>query len=68
MDFENDVFVNLEYETFPNFFFDYYQAFASDPEYDIYMKYKFRNDSFIGVGTSDEGGVIIRLDYIIQLK
>ncbi|MFH1515287.1 MAG: translocation/assembly module TamB domain-containing protein, partial [bacterium] len=68
VDFENDVFVNLEYETFPNFFLDYYQAFASDPEYDIYMKYKFRNDSFIGVGTSDEGGVIIRLDYIIQLK
>jgi hypothetical protein len=68
IDFEKDIFVNMEYETFPDFFLDYYHLFSSDPEYDIYMKYKIRRGSFIGLGTDEEGGIIIKLDYVFPLK
>ena len=68
IDFEKDIFVNMEYETFPDFFLDYYHLFSSDPEYDIYMKFKIRTGSFIGLGTDEEGGIIIKLDYVFPLK
>ena len=68
IDFEKDIFVNMEYETFPDFFLDYYHLFSSDPEYDIFMKFKIRTGSFIGLGTDEEGGIIIKLDYVFPLK
>jgi len=68
VDFEKDIFLNFEYEAFPNWFFDFYYLFASDSELDLGLKYMFRRDSFVGVATDEDGSIILKFDYVIPLR
>lgn len=69
VDSSENVFLNMEYETLNDVFLDYYHLFDNNsPEFDVFLKYKFRDDSFVGLGSNEDGGIIFKIDYVIPIK
>lgn len=68
VNYDNDVYLNLEYEIFNDFFINYYHVFSSMPEIDVFLKYKFREDSYVGIGSGSEGGITFKVDFVFPIK
>jgi hypothetical protein len=67
VNYDDDVYINLEYEIITDLFIDYYHVFSRRPEIDVFLKYKFREDSYVGIGTGTEDGIIFKVDVVVPI-
>ncbi|HYE80155.1 MAG TPA: hypothetical protein VEI97_19425, partial [bacterium] len=67
VDFEGDIFLDMEYEVFDQVAVDYFQRFGPNAEWEAGVKYEVRDNSFIRIGTTQERDLVGSLEYRIPL-
>lgn len=66
-DVEGDIFVDAEYRIVGPLSLDYRQSFGTSRDWDLGLRYEFRNNSYLRIGTTEDWGLVGSLEYRLPL-